>query len=295
MNDAATASENVIAMGVTLVLMGIGWLGGKVAGVIAGFVRRLLPAAVLEALAKFKKGIVDSRPNPAKTTYESIDPATKPAHMNLVDHVIDTTLDGKPTKITTQVTVDTGESGHVTRSFDPATGKLTMEEAFLDKIPEDKQMVEVNGQKMRLQQYITLRQMRAFGIGFGALRVVKMSTIQNIRALIEMDIQLKAGLPKDAAVMKTHSVKYAQRTLAGAGETVKSAKVSGGGERRIGDLTDPSRKPGYDKLLDDNGRTRDSVVFQNYDIELTIEASPPPESGKPTVVPVPPPQKDDDE
>lgn len=116
-----------------------------------------------------------------------------------------------------------------------------------------------------------------------------------------MDIQLKSGVPKDAAVMKTHSVKYAQRTLAGAGETVKSAKVTGGTEGRIGDLTDhferqdPSRKPVYDKLLSDNGLTRDSEVFWNYDIELTVEAAPPPEGGNSTVTPVPPPSKEDDE
>lgn len=297
--DAATASENVISMGVTLVLMGIGWLGGKVAGVIASFVRRLLPEAVLEAFARFRKGVVDSGPNPAKTRYESIDPTTAPAKMDIVDHVTDTTPDGKPTRITTEVSVG-GDSGHVTRSYDPATGKLTMEEAFLDKIPEAGQMVDVEGQKMRLQQYITLRQMRAFGIGFGKLRVVKMSTIQNIRALIEMHLQLKAGLSKDAAVMKTHSVQYAQRTLAGGGETVTSAKVSNGVERPIGDLTDhyeridPSRKPVYDDLLNKNGLARDTKMFQNYDIELTVEASPTrPGGGNGAVVPAP--SKDDDE
>lgn len=302
-DDAATASENVIAMGVTLVLMGLGWLGGKVAGVIAAFVRRFLPEVVLEAFAKLKQGVVDARPNPAKTTYESIDPAVKPANLTIVDTVLEATPDGKPTKIQTRVTIDSSESGQVTRSYDPATGKLVLDEAFLDMIPADKQMVEVNGQKMRLQQYLTLRQMRVFGIGFGALRVVKMSTIQNIRAIIEMDIQLKAGQPKDAAVMKTHSVKYAQQTLTGAGETVKSAKVSDGYDAPIRRLTDHyegqdltgKRKAAYDKLLSDNGRTRDSVVYMDYNIELTIEPSPAPESGKPTVVPVPAPSKDDDE
>ncbi len=309
-HDGATAAENVITMGVTLVLMGLGWVGGKVATVIAPFVRAVLPDALVEAFAKFKQGVVDARLDPAtakaKATYDAIDPATKPANVTVVDTVINATPDGKPTRIQTEVTVDTGESGHVTRSYDPATGKLAMEEAFLDAIPEGKQMVEVNGEKMRLQQYVTLRQMRAFGIGFGGLRVVKMSTIQNIRALIEMDVQMKAGAPKDVAVMKTHSVKYAQRTLAGAGETVKSAKVDGGGKERIGRYTDhyeradPSRKAGYDKLLQDNPyadgtpRTRDSVMYVNYDIELTLEAATPPPEPKPSVVPITSPHEQGD-
>ena len=106
--------------------------------------------------------------------------------------------------------------------------------------------------------------------------------------------------------MKTHSVKYAQRTLAGAGETVKSAKVDGGGNERIGRYTDhyeradPSRKAGYDKLLQDNPyadgtpRTRDSVMYVNYDIELTLEAATPPPEPKPSVVPITSPHEQGD-
>jgi hypothetical protein len=236
-------------------------------------------------------------------SYESIDPARPPADLTIRDTVLAET-NGKPTKIRTNIEAG-GKTGQVTRSYDPATGKLTMEEAFLDQIPEAQQWVDVGGQRMRLQQYLTLRQMRAFGIGFGGLRVVKMSTIQNIRALLELDVLLKQGVPPDTAVMQTHSVQYAQRTLAGAGEKVTSAQVvRGTGQTgRIGDLmehyegSNPSKIAENDRLLQKYGRTRDSAVLWNYDIELKIESAAASEAGpgRTSVVPiVPAPQGGED-
>src|SRR5262249_22229438 len=155
-----------------------------------------------------------------------------------------------------------GNRGHVTRAYDPATKKLIMEEAFLDKIPAGDQWVDVNGQRMRLQTYLTLRQMRALGVAFGSLETVKMSTIQNALAVMQLDQALKRGIPLDQAVLQTHSVQYAQRTIIPAGEKIVGARVEGGARTPINDMLshyearDPSLIPKNNKLLADYGLTR---------------------------------------
>jgi hypothetical protein len=226
-------------------------------------------------------------PEPGKGGYEAIDSARPPAGLTITDLPIDTGPDGVK-RITTVVQSGTNQ-GHVTRAYDPATRKLIMEEAFLDKIPADQQWVDVDGQRMRLQTYVTLRQMRALGVGFGSLETVKMSTIQNALAVMQLDQALKRGVPLDQAVLQTHSVQYAQRTLVPAGEKVVGARVEGSTRTPIDvmlshyEARDPSLIPKNDKLLSDHGLTRSDVVLWNYDIYLDVQsvAMPAPTVGAP--------------
>jgi hypothetical protein len=228
-------------------------------------------------------------PGPGEGGYQAVDTARPPAGLTITDLPIETQPDG--VKRLTTVVQSGGDSGHVTRAYDPATRKLIMEEAFLDKIPADQQWVDVNGQRMRLQTYLTLRQMRALGVGFGELKTVKMSTIQNALAVMQLDQALKRGVPLDQAVLDTHSVQYAQRTLIPAGEKVVGAKVEGGTRTPIDvmlshyEARDPSLRPKYDQLLQTYGLTRSDVVLWNYDIYLDVQSVAPP---TPTVgAPVP--------
>jgi hypothetical protein len=207
--------------------------------------------------------------------------------LTITDLPIETQPDG--VKRLTTVVQSGSDSGHVTRSYDPATRQLIMEEAFLDKIPAAQQWVDVNGQRMRLQTYLTLRQMRALGAGFGELKTVKMSTIQNALAVMQLDQALKAGTPLDQAVLQTHSVQYAQRTLIPAGEKIVGAKVEGGTRTPIDvmlshyEARDPSLRPKYDSMLQTYGLKRSDVVLWNYDIYLDVQsvAMPSPTLGAP--------------
>jgi len=219
-------------------------------------------------------------PEPGRGPFEAVDTARPPAGLTITDLPIDTDANGVK-RITTVVQAGS-EQGHVTRSYDPATRKLIMEEAFLDRIPDTQQWVDVDGQRMRLQTFLTLRQMRALGVGFGELRTVKMSTIQNALAVMQLDQALRNGTPLDRAVLETHSVQYAQRTIQPAGEKIVGARVEGGMRTPIDrmlshyEARDPSLTPKYNKMLADYGLTRSSVVLWNYDIYLDVQSVAPP-------------------
>jgi hypothetical protein len=208
--DFSTAADNSLSLGIAAILFFIGVIGSKIAAAVADMVRGIVPEGLANAASKFAKGVESTRP-PRPSGYEGVDTAKPPVGLTVIDLPVETLPSGAK-RLTTVVEAG-GESGHVTRTYDPATGKLTLEEAFLDKIPQDLQWVEVDGKRMRLQTYLTLRQMRSFGIGFGALRVVKMSTIQNIRTIVEFHLKTQGGMPPERAIMDTHSIQYTDRTL----------------------------------------------------------------------------------
>src|SRR5262249_42667557 len=137
--------------------------------------------------------------------------------------------------------------------------------------------------------YLTLRQMRALGVAFGSLETVKMSTIQNALAVMQLDQALKRGIPLDQAVLQTHSVQYAQRTIIPAGDKIVGARVEVGARTPINAMLSPyearapSLSPKNKHLLADYGLTRSDVVLWNYGIYLHVQsvAMPTPVVGAP--------------
>ncbi len=227
---------------------------------------------------------------PVEGLYGGVKTEPKVADWQIRDQ-LQTTPDGKKV-IKTFIDTPDGKSGWVERAYDPATKSLEMRNAFLEDLPK---WVNEGGPNLDAAKgtptvtYLTIRQMKLLGIDYGGLKKVKMSTIQNVRAVIEFNAQLKTGVAPDAAVMNTHSVQYADTTIVQSGSKVAGAKVggdiwktplkvmmehyeTGGGSHP----PDPATVAKHDLLIAEHGKgqiTRDTVVEWNYDIELTLAPS----------------------
>ncbi len=200
----------------------------------------------------------------------------------------------------TEVTAPDGSGGWVQRGVELGTGEVVFLNAFLDTIPKPLRSIEINGTKMALVDYITLRQMRMLGVKYGGFQTVKMSTIQNLLTII----QVKQGKP----LMESFSVSYAKRSIEASGKRIVKAEMDTydmyetpidkmlehyetngvpGGPR------DAAKVKANDELLAKNGFTRDTTMKWNFDINLTLEAvgatAPPPAPAPPVSPAVPPP------
>ena len=246
-----------------------------------------------------KKGAVDDpvSDDPAKKAYDDLNPANAPSGYRLTDTI---RMEGDLKVIRTDVVAPDGSTGWIERAVDPATGKMEMRNAFLDDIPKDMRVLTIDGKTIPLVDYLTMRQMKLGGVGFGGLTKVKMSTIQNVRTVAKLAALEKAGVPPNEAVMKTHSVSYAERSIAGSGQKIKSASVSGG-RRTIfdqmlewyetdgnpGGPRDPAKVKANDKILTQEGVGRNDVVWWDFDIVLELEPSTPGTPTGPTGTPGP--------
>ncbi|MGK8503523.1 hypothetical protein [Nocardia asiatica] len=61
LNDYSTTADSAIALAITGILVGLGWIGGRIAGAIAGVIRRFLPRSVLAVLDEFASGVRAAR------------------------------------------------------------------------------------------------------------------------------------------------------------------------------------------------------------------------------------------
>src|SRR5690349_9111222 len=89
------------------------------------------------------------------------------------------------------------------------------------------------------QSYWTLRQMRKLGIGYGEVKTVKMSHIQNIETILQIEKAKREGITIDSALLEsTASVSYAKTPLLQSGGRIvrESIKKTGGSTIRLGDL-----------------------------------------------------------
>jgi hypothetical protein len=200
----------------------------------------------------------------------------------------------------TEVTAPDGSGGWVQRGVELGTGEVVFLNAFLDTIPKPLRSIEINGTKMALVDYITLRQMRMLGVRYGGFQTVKMSTIQNLLTIV----QVKAGKP----LMESFSVSYAKRSIEAGGKRIVKAEMDTydmyetpidkmlehfetngvpGGPR------DAAKVKANDELLAKHGFTRDTTMKWNFDINLTLEpigaTAPPPAPAPPVSPAVPPP------
>lgn len=235
--------------------------------------------------------------SPIPGLYDGVDPDHQVAGWTFEDSTFD--LDPEYTGYFRVETVVTGPSkdgrgtarGYMERSYDPVTDTLLMKNAFLDKLASKIENPGVtmlgNGQGTPLVTYLTMRQMKLLGVGYGTVKTVKMTTIQNVRAVIELAHLMKKGKTADEAVMMTHSYKYGTTAVVQSGMMVVGAHVRGDTQpKRLGDLLEwfesgNSTRPvdhaivkKHDELLREVGKGdvgRDDLVLWNYDIVLDVK------------------------
>lgn len=111
-----------------------------------------------------------------------------------------------------------------------------------------------------------------------------MSTIQNLKAIIQLHVLRMKGVQPDQAVLQTHSIQYAKTAIIQSGHQITGAKVTGNiWTERLDVLmkhfetnsSDPAATAAkHDQLIKDLGAgvvDRNTQVWMNYDIELTVE------------------------
>jgi hypothetical protein len=228
--------------------------------------------------------VTDPAADQAKRTFDDINPANAPSGYRFTDTL---TMEGEVKVIRTEVTAPDGSTGWIERAFDPTTGKFEMRNAFLDEIPKDLRVLTLEGgQTMPLVDYLTLRQMQLIDAPFGGIVTVKMSTIQNARTVAHVAGQAKKGVPPETSIRGTHSVTYAERSIAGSGHRVRSAKIVEGTGRtdpfdvmlewyetrgNPGGPRDAKMQAAHDKILTQEGVSRTDPVLWDFDIVIELE------------------------
>lgn len=175
-----------------------------------------------------------------------------------------------------------GKRGFIERAYSPKTKTFEMRNAFLEKLPRwiNEGTPLVDGKGTPTVAYLSMRQMKLLGVDYAAVEHVKMSTIQNVKAIIQMHVLRMKGIPPEIAVLQTHSVQYAETTIVQSGHKIVAAQVSGDIWNRELDFLlkhyekgDPAVIAHHDQLIREFGEgvvTRDTVVWMNYDIHLDV-------------------------
>jgi hypothetical protein len=182
--------------------------------------------------------------------------------------------------VITNVVAPNGATGRVERRYDPASKQWVMVEAFFDKemprwIKGSTSMVE--GKGTPLIAFLDMRLMKTSGVAYGALTSTKLSTIQNVEAICQLEAQVRAGATDlDEAVLRTHSVSYAETELVQSGHRVVRAHIVGGQRTPISKMLEHYESFGFrtaadhDAILGEYGVQRTDVVLWDYDIYLEL-------------------------
>jgi hypothetical protein len=223
---------------------------------------------------------------PVYGLYDAVKTGDSVGGLTLTDQV---TVENDGTKVVeTFIELPNGKSGYLERAYNPTTKKLVMRNAFLDDVPR---WMNETGPKMDAKDgvptvtYLTLRQMKLLGVDYSGLQTIKMSTIQNVRGVIEFNVLLHEGVQPDAAILKTHSVQYAEGAIVQSGHRVTNAHWTSRWKTPLRDMLahyetaggrkapDPAIVAKHDQLITQYGKgviTRDTEVEWNYDIELDV-------------------------
>jgi hypothetical protein len=104
---------------------------------------------------------------------------------------------------------------------------VVMENAVLNNLPSwiEGGIPLRQGRGTPTVAYLTMRLMRMLGVGYGQTRVVKMSTIQNIEAVMQLEQMRRNGIPYQQGVARTHSVQYASTSIQQSGQTITSVSI----------------------------------------------------------------------
>jgi hypothetical protein len=219
--------------------------------------------------------------DPVPGLFDSIDPAQWPDGWTFKD--VEVTRDGIR-YVVTEVTGPNGKTGIFQRGWNPVTNELVMDEAFRRGAPSwiENDVPMKPGKGTPTQTYVTLRIMKILGVGFGEPVSARMNHIQNFEAILQLEQQVRAGVPPDEAVMKTESMSYGTTNVQQAGKQVVSAHVEGGSRTPIEIMlehyeTNGGRRPpdpavvaADDALLNQYGFQRTDQMLWNYDIEIKL-------------------------
>jgi hypothetical protein len=218
---------------------------------------------------------------PVPGLYDSVDPNVTPPGWKFVDDGPHAHEDHPNwVRVITDVRAPDGTGGRIDRSYDPKAKMLVMENAFLSDVPSwidaGKPLKENKGTPT--VTYLTLRQMKLLGAKFGETKVVKMSTIQNIEAVMQLEQMKRNGVPYEQGVAKTHSVDYASTSIQQSGQMITDVRIdtSGAFQWELSDMMNHFRMPRKerDALFSKYGLTQNDVVMANYDIYIDVAPYP---------------------
>lgn len=198
------------------------------------------------------------------------------------------TLSQSVTGYRTDVTDPQGRTGHVIRNYDSQSRSLSMQSAFFDDQMErwiNVGVPLVRGKGTPAVTYLTLRQLHQAGVGYGGLKTVKMSMVQNVDTVLHVEQLRRQGLEFEAAVAKTHSVRYAETLITQSGHRIVGLRVDLDGAwvdpvERI--LSHSEIHPGltpeqrafklakHEALLAKYGLTRADRLWVSYDIYFDL-------------------------
>lgn len=157
-----------------------------------------------------------------------------------------------------------------------------MENAFLQDLPSwiDFGTALVPGKGIPTVTYLTLRQMKLFKVQFGELTAAKMSTIQNVEAVMQLEQMTRSpdNTTLDQAVAKTHSVQYATTSIEQSGNTIIRVRIDTQNSWRwkLQEMMDYFNiKPAQRReLFAKYGLRPEDEVLVNYDIWIDIAPHP---------------------
>jgi hypothetical protein len=247
------------------------------------------PAAAVQPAVppKAKAGLVTTPLGQPLWDDVPTDPARVPTDFVVSDDPVSLLGDGSKA-VRTEVTYrPTGASGYLSREYNPRTRELVLRYAFLDELPSRIQndVPLVPGRGTPLQTYLTIRQMKLLGVGYGDVKSIKLSMIANVEGLLEIHWLVKTGKAKglDEAVMMADSFLYARTNAEQSGKQVVGAKLSQGGDfRRIGELmvneeqfnpvgpNGMTRAAFHRLLLAKYQASANDTVYENFDIYLEL-------------------------
>ncbi|MFO0577617.1 MAG: hypothetical protein U1A78_26735 [Polyangia bacterium] len=191
-------------------------------------------------------------------------------------------------RVTTHCRDANGNKGKLIRSYDPKTKMYVMEAAFFDDKLErwiHDGVPMVPGRGTPLSTYLMLRQLKRVGAAYGQVQTVKMSTIQNVEAILQLEQNVRQGMELEDAVRLTHSVQYAETAMTQAGHRIVGVRVKLNRATRSpidevlshyekDRLLDWERNPAvvakHEALLARYGMQRTDNVLWNYDIYLDL-------------------------
>jgi hypothetical protein len=213
---------------------------------------------------------------PVPGLYDSIDPDFVPPGWRFEDQMRPHPKLRGWVRCDTNIVAPDGTSGWVQRSYDPQTKTLVMENAFLNDLPSwiDAGKPLKSGKGTPTVAYLTMRQMKKFGVHFGEITAVKMSTIQNIEAVMQLEHMKRNGIPYDQGIAKTHSVTYATTSIQQSGQTIVDVKIdtSGAWPWRLSEMMEHFEMPESERqaLFSKYGLKPEDAVLVNYDIIIDM-------------------------
>src|SRR5262249_2128429 len=142
----------------------------------------------------------------------------------------------------------------------------------------------VPGRGTPLESYLTMRQMRILEAqpggpgpaGFTGPRVVRLSTIINVKTILQLAQAERAGVARNQAILRTHSVQYANNSIVQQGGRIAAAVVEEGSSSPAGNVgASPELLAEFGvkslpELLAKFGLSPTDEVLQGFDIALDV-------------------------